>query len=70
MGLLEIRNLSVEFATAAGPFRAVDGIDLDVAEGEVLGVSASPARARAPATACCPGRPRSPPTGSTSAART
>jgi len=38
MGLLEIRNLSVEFQTALGPFRAVDSIDLTVEEGEVLGV--------------------------------
>ena len=36
--LLEIRNLSVSFATARGNFRAVDGLDMDVAEGEVLGV--------------------------------
>jgi dipeptide transport system ATP-binding protein len=38
MALLEIRNLSVEFATRAGSFRAVDGIDLTVDEGEVLGI--------------------------------
>ncbi len=38
MALLEIRNLTVEFQTALGPFRAVDGIDLTVQEGEVLGV--------------------------------
>jgi dipeptide transport system ATP-binding protein len=38
MALLEIRNLSVTFATARGPFRAVDGIDLTVAEGDILGV--------------------------------
>ena len=38
MALLEIRNLSVTFATARGPFRAVDGIDLTVDEGELLGV--------------------------------
>jgi dipeptide transport system ATP-binding protein len=36
--LLEIRNLSVEFPTAGGVMRAVDGIDLDVGEGELLGV--------------------------------
>jgi dipeptide transport system ATP-binding protein len=34
--MLEIRNLSVEFATAGGMFRAVDGIDLTVQAGEVL----------------------------------
>ncbi|HWK46035.1 MAG TPA: oligopeptide/dipeptide ABC transporter ATP-binding protein [Stellaceae bacterium] len=38
MALLEIRNLSVEFATARGPFRAVDGVDLTLDAGEVLGV--------------------------------
>jgi len=36
--LLEIRNLSVTFATAAGPFRAVDGVDLDVDGGEVVAI--------------------------------
>ncbi len=38
MPLLEIQNLSVEFTTRAGAFRAVDGIDLTVDEGEVLGI--------------------------------
>src|SRR5688572_33329056 len=38
MSLLEIRNLSVTFSTAAGPFRAVDGIDLDVDTGEVVAI--------------------------------
>ncbi len=38
MALLEIRNLAVEFQTAQGPFRAVDGVDLGLDEGEVLGV--------------------------------
>ncbi len=38
MAVLEIRNLSVEFPTFRGPFRAVEGMDLDLAEGEVLGV--------------------------------
>ena len=38
MALLEIRNLSVDFATAAGPFKAVDGVDLDVDAGEVLAI--------------------------------
>ncbi len=36
MALLELRNLSVEFATARGRFRAVEGVDLTVAEGEVV----------------------------------
>ena len=34
--LLEIRNLVVEFATARGRFRAVDGVDVTVEEGEIL----------------------------------
>ena len=38
MALLEIRNLSVEFQTRRGGFRAVEGLDLAVDSGEVLGV--------------------------------
>ncbi|SHF18716.1 dipeptide transport system ATP-binding protein [Ruegeria intermedia] len=38
MTLLRLRNLSVEFATASGRFRAVDGIDQDVDEGEILAI--------------------------------
>ena len=38
MALVEIRNLSVEFATARGVLRAVDGLDVDIDEGEVLGI--------------------------------
>ena len=38
MALVEVRNLSVEFQTARGAFRAVDGIDLVLEAGEVLGV--------------------------------
>lgn len=38
MSLLRIRNLSVEFATASGRFRAVDGVDQDVNEGEILAI--------------------------------
>ncbi|KQT82485.1 ABC transporter ATP-binding protein [Aurantimonas sp. Leaf443] len=38
MPLLTIRNLSVTFATASGPFKAVDGVDLTVEPGEVLGI--------------------------------
>src|SRR5277367_3498705 len=36
MALLEIRNLAVEFATARGRFRAVDGVDVTTDEGEIL----------------------------------
>jgi dipeptide transport system ATP-binding protein len=38
MALLEIRNLVVEFDTAAGPFRAVNGISLHVDSREVLAI--------------------------------
>ena len=36
--LLEVRSLNVEFGTAARALRAVDGVDLSVAPGEVLGI--------------------------------
>ena len=36
--LLEIENLTVEFGTRENPFRAVDGVDLTVDQGEVVGV--------------------------------
>ena len=38
MALLTLRNLSVTFATAGGMLRAVDSLDLDVSEGEVLAI--------------------------------
>ncbi len=38
MPLLEVRNLSVSFDTAAGQFFAVKGIDLSVDDGEVLAI--------------------------------
>jgi dipeptide transport system ATP-binding protein len=38
MPLLEIRNLSVTFATGVGPFKAVDAIDLDVDAGDVVAI--------------------------------
>ena len=38
MSLLEIRNLTVTFPTARGPLLAVEGLDLDVGEGEVMGI--------------------------------
>ena len=38
MSLLRIRNLSVEFATATGAFRAVDAVDQDVDTGEILAI--------------------------------
>ncbi len=36
--MLEIRNLTVEFATARGRFRAVEGLDLSLEPGEILGI--------------------------------
>jgi len=38
VSLLEIRNLRTSFRSDEGLVRAVDGLDLDVAEGEVVGV--------------------------------
>ena len=38
MALLEIRNLTVEFGTRRGVFRAVDGVDMTLDEGGVLGI--------------------------------
>ncbi len=38
MSLLEIRNLTVEFDTAMGPFRALKGVDYTVSKGEVLAI--------------------------------
>ncbi|MCT4579230.1 ABC transporter ATP-binding protein [Donghicola sp.] len=38
MSLLRIRNLSVEFSTSTGMFRAVDSVDQDVANGEILAI--------------------------------
>ncbi len=38
MSLLEIRNLSVDFETVSGTFRAVDGVDLDISETDILSI--------------------------------
>ena len=38
MALLNIKNLTVKFATATGSFTAVDGIDVQVDKGEVLAI--------------------------------
>jgi dipeptide transport system ATP-binding protein len=38
MSLLEIRNLSVDFQTAHGAFRAVDGVELAVEEGDLVAI--------------------------------
>ena len=38
MSLLEIRNLSVDFATSLGAFRAVDAVDVTIEQGEILAI--------------------------------
>ncbi|WP_424926925.1 ABC transporter ATP-binding protein [Amaricoccus tamworthensis] len=38
MALLRIRNLSVDFATASGKFRAVDSMDVTVDRGDILAI--------------------------------
>jgi len=38
MAVLDIKNLTVTFDTAAGPFTAVDGISLTVSEGEIVAI--------------------------------
>ncbi|PZQ96982.1 MAG: nickel import ATP-binding protein NikD [Cereibacter sphaeroides] len=38
MALLTIKNLTVRFETAAGPFTAVDGINVSVDRGEVMAI--------------------------------
>jgi peptide/nickel transport system ATP-binding protein len=38
MALVEIRNLKLEFGAGAGAVRALDGVSLDLAEGETLGL--------------------------------
>lgn len=38
MALLEISNLTVDFATYTGSLRAVDGINLSVDEREILAI--------------------------------
>jgi dipeptide transport system ATP-binding protein len=38
MALLEIKNLTVDFPTRAGIVRAVEGVDLTIDQGEVLGI--------------------------------
>lgn len=38
MPLLDIANLTVEFGPADKPFRAVDGVDLTVEPGEIVGI--------------------------------
>jgi len=39
--LLSIRGLRTYFYTESGVAKAVDGVDLDIAQGEVLGLAAT-----------------------------
>ena len=43
----EVAGLTVAFTGAAGPVRAVNGVDLTVRAGEVLAILGNPDRARA-----------------------
>jgi dipeptide transport system ATP-binding protein len=38
MSLIEIENLTVEFQTASGPFRAVDSLTMNIDQGEVVAI--------------------------------
>ena len=38
MPLLTLRNLSVDFSTSSGSFRAVDAVDLDIDKGELVAI--------------------------------
>ncbi len=38
MSLLRIRNLSVDFSTSSGKFRAVDAVDVDIDTGDILAI--------------------------------
>ena len=38
-GLLELRQLVVEYGAGANPVRAVDGVDLAILEGEIVGLA-------------------------------
>ena len=42
MPLLDIRNLTIEFMTAAGPVKAVDRVTLSLTEGEFRGLAVNP----------------------------
>ncbi|MEZ5767087.1 MAG: hypothetical protein R3D80_04995 [Paracoccaceae bacterium] len=44
MPLLSVRNLTVDFATTAGPFRAVEGVDVTVDAGDKLAIVGESAR--------------------------
>ena len=38
MALLDIKNLRVQFGSEKSPFTAVDGLDLQIDQGEVVGI--------------------------------
>lgn len=59
--LLSVRNLSIDYIGEEKDFRAVDDVSFDVAPGEVFGLAANPAAARAPSpspSAVCTDRRR------------
>ena len=39
MNVLEVRDLTVRYRTTRGDYTAVDGVDLDVRQGEILGIA-------------------------------
>ena len=52
MSLLHIRNLSVDFATASGQFRAVDAVDINVDTGEILAIVGESGSGKSVVDAC------------------
>ena len=39
MGLLDVTNLQVEYASPRGPFKAVDGVSFSIQRGEIFGLA-------------------------------
>ncbi|MBB6733901.1 ABC transporter ATP-binding protein [Cohnella zeiphila] len=39
MSLLEVRDLQIEYASARGPFKAVDGVSFSIERGEIFGLA-------------------------------
>ena len=61
MPLLEIQNLTVEFATAHGAFRAVDSVSLSVEAEDVLAIVGESGSGKSVAMLAVMGRCRGPP---------
>ena len=61
MPLLEIANLTVEFPTLHGAFKAVDAVDLAVDQGEIVAIVGESGSGKSVSCsrswACCPGPP-------------